>query len=137
MIPIARPTYHERDPETDLLLSVVLHSSSSGLGQVCLCSEPVGCEQTFERTAEPSGQGPFAVDGPVEHGAPVDLLDEPGQIGGVAGLEFVGRHGIIEEFLGFVADGGELRQGDGVKLGIDERGRGEVRPRLQHLGAVR
>jgi hypothetical protein len=62
-LPIIHPT------ETDLLPSVVLHSSSSGLGQVCFRSEPVGSQQTFERTAEPSGQGPFAVDGPVEHGA--------------------------------------------------------------------
>jgi hypothetical protein len=42
-------------PETDLLPLVVLHSSSSGLWQVCLRSEPVGSQQTFERTAEPRG----------------------------------------------------------------------------------
>src|SRR5579872_5075366 len=72
-------------PETDILPSVVLHSSSSGLGQVCPHSKPVGCQQAFERTAEPSGQGSFPVDGPVEHGATPDLLDQPGQIAGVAG----------------------------------------------------
>jgi hypothetical protein len=66
-------------------------------------------EQGLERAANPRGERPLAIDGPVEHGAAVDLLEEASEFSGVAGLEFAGSEGSVEK-LPFGANGGELRQ---------------------------
>jgi len=41
-------------------------------------------EERFEVAADPARQRAFAEDGPIEHGPAVDLLDEAGELGGVA-----------------------------------------------------
>lgn len=79
-----------------------------------------GAEQRFEVVAYPVGERALAENGPVQHGAAIDLLDEAGKIGGVAGEEFASGHGGVEELARFAADGFELREGNGAEVGIGE-----------------
>ncbi len=80
----------------------------------------VGREEGFEVAADPGGDGALSIDGPGEHGAAVDVLDKACELGGVAGTEFAGSDGFVEELLRFVAEGAELRESDGVEVGIGE-----------------
>jgi len=77
-------------------------------------------KEGFEVTTDPGGDRAFAVHGPRNHRAVIDVLDEAREFGSVAGAEFTGRDGFIEERFCFGADGAELCQGDGVKVGIGE-----------------
>ena len=85
-----------------------------------LCRHFVGGEQRTQVAAEPAGEGAFAVDGPGEHGAVIGLLDQTGELGGVARVELAGGNGFVEELLCFGTNGAELRQCDGVEVGIGE-----------------
>ncbi len=58
----------------------------------------------------------MAVDGPGEHGAAVDVLDEAGELAGVAGTKFAGGESVVEEFFRLVEDDAELRE-KGLRLG--------------------
>ena len=48
------------------------------------------------------------------------MLDEAGELGGVAGAEFAGGDGLIEELFRLGANGPELGEGNGVEVGIGE-----------------
>ncbi len=74
----------------------------------------------MEVATDPGGDGALSIDGPGEHGAAVDVLDEAGEFGGVAGAEFAGGDGGVEELLRFLAEGAELREGDSVEGGVGE-----------------
>ncbi len=80
----------------------------------------IGAKEGFEILAHPIGESSLAEDGPVQHGAAVDLLDQAGEFGGVAGDEFLRGDGSVEEFAGFFADGFELRESDGAKIWIGQ-----------------
>src|SRR5229473_6312075 len=80
----------------------------------------VGGEEGLEVAADPGGDRALSIDGPGKHGAAVDVLDEARELGGVAGAKFAGGDGGVEELLRFVAEGAELREGDGVEVGVGE-----------------
>jgi len=80
----------------------------------------VGGEECGEVAADPGGDGALSIDGPGKHGAAVDVLDEAGERGGVAGAKFAGGDGGVEELLRFVAEGAELSESDGVEVGVGE-----------------
>lgn len=80
----------------------------------------VGREEGFEIAANPGGDGALPIDGPGEHGAAVDVLDEAGEFGGVTGAEFAGGNGGVEELSRFLAERAELRKGDGVEIRVGE-----------------
>ena len=48
------------------------------------------------------------------------MLEEAGELGGVAGDEFACGDGVVEELARFAADGFELREGDSVEFGIGQ-----------------
>ena len=70
--------------------------------------------------ADPDGHGTLPIDGPGKHGSAVEVLDESGELGGIAGAEFADGDGGIEELLRFVAEGAELLEGDSVEVGVSE-----------------
>ena len=46
------------------------------------------------------------------------MLNQAGETGGVAGPEFAGGHGFVEEFLCLPAKGAELGKRDGVEVWV-------------------
>lgn len=77
-------------------------------------------EEGFQVAADPGGNGAFAVDGPGKHGAAVDMLYQTRQLCGVTFAELAGDDRFVEELSGFFADGAELRERDGVKIGVGQ-----------------
>jgi len=77
-------------------------------------------QQSFEFAAHPGGNRALSINGPGEHRAAIDVLDEAGECGGIARAEFAGRDGGVEKVLGFLAKRAELREGDGVEVGVGE-----------------
>ena len=78
----------------------------------------VGGEEGGEFATDIAGDGAGAVHGPGEGGAAVGVLDEAGELRGVAGAKFAGGDSVVEKSFGFVADEAELFEGDGVEVGI-------------------
>src|SRR4030088_1425771 len=75
-------------------------------------------QEGLKVATDPGGNGTLSINGPGEHRAAVQVLDEPGEPRGVAGAEFAGRDGFVQEFLRFLAEGAELRKSDGVEVRI-------------------
>jgi hypothetical protein len=48
------------------------------------------------------------------------VLDQARELSSIAGAEFAGSDGFVEELFRLGADGAELREGDGVELGIGQ-----------------
>ena len=61
----------------------------------------VGLEQRLKLAADPGGHRAFAIDGPGQHGATVDVLDEPGELRRIARAKLTGGDGFLEEFPAF------------------------------------
>ena len=87
-------------------------------GDLARPSRPIRGEQDLEGAANPGCKWTFAVDSPVEHGAAVDLLNQAGEIGSVAGFQLAGSDGVIQQLSGLVARGHVLRQEDRVEFGV-------------------
>lgn len=62
----------------------------------------------------------MSVDGPSEHRAAIEVLDEAGEFARIAVAKLVSCDSFIEHFLGFITDGTELREGDGMKVWIGQ-----------------
>jgi hypothetical protein len=119
----AKTEYHGRVLSSRVFsnaLAPCFQGLSAGRGEARLTRGTVGAEEGFKILADPVGESSLAEDGPVERGAAVDLLDEAGEFGGVAGDEFAGGEGGVEEFARFFAHGFKLRESDGVEFGIGE-----------------
>ena len=83
-----------------------------------LVRRAVGQKQGYQLAANPGSHGSLTVDGPSKHGTAVDVLNEAGKLGCVAGAKFAGSDGAIEEFFGFVANNAELIESDSVKVRV-------------------
>src|SRR6267154_1510203 len=77
-------------------------------------------QERFKVATDPGGNRALSINGPGEHRPAVEVLDEPGQSGGVAGAEFAGSDRFVQEFLRFLAQGAELRKCDGVEVRVGE-----------------
>ena len=74
----------------------------------------------MEFAADPSVEKAFAVDGPREHGTLASVLDQASEGSGIAGAQFSGSSGFVEELFCFSANRPELSQRDGVEVGVGQ-----------------
>src|SRR5579864_7933024 len=95
-----------------------------------LCAEPdsapfpladpanaeVGAKQRHQFGADPRGDGTFAINGPGEHRAAVEVLDQTGEHRSVTPAKFAGGNGLVEKTSSLFTDGAKLRKSDGVKI---------------------
>jgi hypothetical protein len=83
-----------------------------------LLGHPVGQKQGFQLAANPGSHRTLSVDGPGEHGTAIGVLDKAGKFGRITTIKLTCGDRFIEKLPGFVSNDSELRERDGVKIGI-------------------
>ena len=107
-------------PLAKRFLTIFLSVGSPPRSSAAFGHSAIRLQQGFQFAADPRSNRALAINGPGEHGATVEVLDQTGQLRGIAFPKFSRGDGFLEKFSSFLANGEELRESDGVEFRVSK-----------------